>query len=183
MYSVIMIHSYISNLIAVIVWSHVDLPLTSCQVAPSTKDEHQGSLGKEVKEMMGNNVPMSNCLTYGSCWVEVPVHWGLTNTGLRNRRIEARILVWLKRKFTSSFQVMFVRSSLYTSCPNLNKVYSFNVSTIHYSHLELGHGYLQGGFFDWSAQFSVPKRKTLFNQRGSFVHREFHGIEPLIGCP
>ena len=69
--------------------------------------------------------------------MEVPVHWGLTNTGLRNRRIEARILVWLKRKFTSSFQVMFVRSSLYTSCPNLNKVYSFNVSTIHILNLDM----------------------------------------------
>ena len=27
------------------------------------------------------------------------------------------------------------------------------------------------------------KRKTLFNQRGSFAHREFHGTESLIGCP
>ena len=98
--------------------------------------------GRKSRKWWEIMVPLPNCLTYGSCWVEVPVHWGLTNTGLRNRRIEARILVWLKRKFTSSFQVMFVRSSLYTSCPNLNKVYSFNVSTIHYSHLELGHGYL-----------------------------------------
>ena len=30
---------------------------------------------------------------------------------------------------------------------------------------------------------SVLKRKTLFNQQGSFVHREFHGTESLIGCP
>ena len=69
MYSVIMIHSYISNLIAVIVWSHVDLPLASCQIAPSTKDEHQGSLGKEVKEMMGNN----------SAHVQLPYLWQLLN--------------------------------------------------------------------------------------------------------
>ena len=26
------------------------------------------------------------------------------------------------------------------------------------------------------------KRKTLFNQRGSFVHQEFHGTKSLIGC-
>ena len=93
--------------------------------------------GRKSRKWWEIMVPLPNCLTYGSCWVEVPVHWGLTNTGLRNRRIEARILVWLKRKFTSSFQVMFVRSSLYTSCPNLNKVYSFNVSTIHILNLDM----------------------------------------------
>ena len=38
-------------------------------------------------------------------------------------------------------------------------------------------------FFNCSAQISVLKIKTLFNQRGSFVHREFHGTESLIGCP
>ena len=38
-------------------------------------------------------------------------------------------------------------------------------------------------FFNWSAQISVLKRKTLFNQRGSFVHRGFHGTESLIGWP
>ena len=38
-------------------------------------------------------------------------------------------------------------------------------------------------FLYWSAQFSVPKRKTLFNQRGSFVQQKFHGTESLIGCP
>ena len=43
--------------------------------------------------------------------------------------------------------------------------------------------HVQGAFFNCSAQISVLKRKTLFNQRGSFVHREFHGTEPLIGCP
>ena len=41
---------------------------------------------------------------------------------------------------------------------------------------------VQGGFFNCSAQIPVLK-KTLFNQRGSFVHREFHGAESLIGCP
>ena len=44
-------------------------------------------------------------------------------------------------------------------------------------------GNLQGAFFKCSAQFSVLKRKSLLNQRGSFVHREFHGRESLIGCP
>ena len=39
-----------------------------------------------------------------------------------------------------------------------------------------------GWFFNCSAQISVLKRKMLFNQRGSFVHREFHGTESLIGC-
>ena len=48
-----------------------------------------------------------------------------------------------------------------------------NKSTIH----------IQGAFFNCSAQIPVLKRKTLFNQRGSFVHREFHGTESLIGCP
>ena len=43
--------------------------------------------------------------------------------------------------------------------------------------------YMQGCFFNCSAQISVLKRKTLFNQRGSFVHQEFHGTETLIGCP
>ena len=43
--------------------------------------------------------------------------------------------------------------------------------------------YMQGCFFNCSAQISVLKRKTLFNQQGSFVHREFHGTEFLIGCP
>ena len=38
-------------------------------------------------------------------------------------------------------------------------------------------------FFNCSAQISVLKRKTLFNQRGSFAHWEFHGTESLIGCP
>ena len=42
--------------------------------------------------------------------------------------------------------------------------------------------HIQGGFFNWSAQISVLKRKTLFDQRGSFVHRKFHGTESLIGC-
>ena len=41
---------------------------------------------------------------------------------------------------------------------------------------------VQGAFFNCSAQISVLKRKRLFNQRGSFVHREFHGTESLIGC-
>ena len=43
--------------------------------------------------------------------------------------------------------------------------------------------YIQGGFFDWSALISVLKRKTLFNQWGYFVDREFLGTESLIGCP
>ena len=43
--------------------------------------------------------------------------------------------------------------------------------------------HLQGGFFYRPAQISVLKRKTLFNQRGPFVHREFNGTESLIGCP
>ena len=43
--------------------------------------------------------------------------------------------------------------------------------------------HIQGGFFNWAAQISVLKRKTLFNQWGSFVHWEFHGTESLIGCP
>ena len=38
-------------------------------------------------------------------------------------------------------------------------------------------------FFNCSAQISVLKRKMLFNQRGSFVHQEFHGTESLIGYP
>ena len=42
---------------------------------------------------------------------------------------------------------------------------------------------IQGAFFNCSAQISVLKRKTLFNQRGSFAHRKFHGTESLIGCP
>ena len=37
-----------------------------------------------------------------------------------------------------------------------------------------------GWFFNCSAKISVLKRKTLFNQRGSLVHRKFHGTEPLI---
>ena len=40
-----------------------------------------------------------------------------------------------------------------------------------------------GCVFNCSAPISVLKRKTLFNQRGSLVHRKFHGTEPLIGCP
>ena len=43
--------------------------------------------------------------------------------------------------------------------------------------------YMEGVFFYWSAQISVLKRKTLFNQQRSFVNREFHGTESLIGCP
>ena len=42
--------------------------------------------------------------------------------------------------------------------------------------------HIQGGSFNCSAQISVLKRKTLVNQRGSFVHREFHGSEYLVGC-
>ena len=42
--------------------------------------------------------------------------------------------------------------------------------------------HIQGGSFNCSAQISVLKRKTLVNQRGSFVHREFHGTEYLVGC-
>ena len=38
------------DLVAVIVRPHVDLPLTTGQVAPPPKDEHQGTLGTEVKE-------------------------------------------------------------------------------------------------------------------------------------
>ena len=38
------------DLVAVIVRPHVDLPLTTGQVAPPPKDEHQGALGAEVKE-------------------------------------------------------------------------------------------------------------------------------------
>ena len=33
-----------------------------------------------------------------------------------------------------------------------------------------------------SARISMLKRKTLFNQPGSFVPREFHGTESFIGC-
>ena len=43
--------------------------------------------------------------------------------------------------------------------------------------------YIQGAFFNCFAQISVLKRKTLFNQRGSFVHQEYHGRESLIDCP
>ena len=42
---------------------------------------------------------------------------------------------------------------------------------------------IQGDFFNCSAQISVLKRKTMFSQRGSFVHWKFHGTESLIGCP
>ena len=35
---------------------------------------------------------------------------------------------------------------------------------------------IQGAFL------TVLKRKTLFNQHGSFVHQEFHRTESLIGC-
>ena len=38
-------------------------------------------------------------------------------------------------------------------------------------------------FFNSSAQISVLKRKTLLNQQGSLVHREFDGTESLIGGP
>ena len=51
-----------------------------------------------------------------------------------------------------------------------------NTHTHTYTHVE-------GDFFNCSAQISVLKRKTLFNQRGSFVHQEYHGRESLIGCP
>ena len=44
-------------------------------------------------------------------------------------------------------------------------------------------GSYRGWFFNCSAKISVLKRKTFFNQRGSFVHWEFHGSESLIGCP
>ena len=37
-------------------------------------------------------------------------------------------------------------------------------------------------FFNCFAQSSVLKRKTSFNHPGTFVHREFHGTESLIGC-
>ena len=43
--------------------------------------------------------------------------------------------------------------------------------------------HVQGAFFNCSAQISVLKRKTMFNQQGSFVHREFHGTESLLGRP
>ena len=43
--------------------------------------------------------------------------------------------------------------------------------------------FVQGAFFNCSVQISVLKRKTLSNQRGSFVHQEFYGTESLIGCP
>ena len=42
---------------------------------------------------------------------------------------------------------------------------------------------IQGVFFNCSAPISILKRKTLFDQRGCFVHQEFHGTEYLIGCP
>ena len=59
-------------------------------------------------------------------------------------------------------------------CPH-----SLNLSKECIAHFRI----IQGAFFNCSAQISVLKRKTLFNQRGSFVHREFHGTEFLIGCP
>ena len=44
-------------------------------------------------------------------------------------------------------------------------------------------GWYRVFFLNCSAQISVLKRKTLFNQRGSILHREFHGTKSLIGCP
>ena len=33
--------------------------------------------------------------------------------------------------------------------------------------------YIQGGFFNWSARFSVPKWKNLLSQQGAFLHWKF----------
>ena len=42
--------------------------------------------------------------------------------------------------------------------------------------------YIQGGFFNWSAQFSVPKWKNLLSQRGPFLHWKFREKLVLVGC-
>ena len=41
---------------------------------------------------------------------------------------------------------------------------------------------IQGGFFNWSAQFSVPKWKNLLSQRGAFLHWIFREKLVLVGC-
>ena len=69
---------------------------------------------------------------------------------------------------------------------DINTMKSFKYVIIIYCFIfsrEYNYTYLQGAFLNCSAQISVLKRKTSFNQRGSFVHREFHGTEFLIGCP
>ena len=62
--------------------------------------------------------------------------------------------------------------------------FPLSCNLLHVRLLNLDHLHnLQGAFFNCSAQISVLKRKTLFHQRRSFVHQEFHGTESLIGCP
>ena len=42
--------------------------------------------------------------------------------------------------------------------------------------------YIQGGFFNWSARFSVPKWKNLLSQQGAFLHWKFREKLVLVGC-
>ena len=42
--------------------------------------------------------------------------------------------------------------------------------------------HIQGAFFNCSSQFSVPKWKILFSQRGAFLHWKFLEKDVLVGC-
>ena len=42
--------------------------------------------------------------------------------------------------------------------------------------------FVQGGFFNWSARFSVPKWKNLLSQREAFLHWKFREKLVLVGC-
>ena len=61
--------------------------------------------------------------TYCCCWMEIPVDWGLSYARLREggkQRTRKRRTFEQGPKFTRSFHVRLVKSSRYTSCPNLN---------------------------------------------------------------
>ena len=55
-------------------------------------------------------------------------------------------------------------------------------STKLYSIWWLTKHFIQGGFFNWSARFSVPKWKNLLCQRGAFLHWKFREKLVLVGC-
>ena len=63
------------------------------------------------------------------------------------------------------------------------KIFSFRNQDAYKNSMMYVHWTLYRVVFNCSAQISVLKRKMLFNQRGSFVYREFHGTESFIGCP
>ena len=74
----------------------------------------------------------------------------------------------------------WVAPSILENWPSLKETGYFGEHTLKmaniFSTLSL---HIQGVFFNCSAQISVLKRKTMFNQRGPFVHREFHGTESM----